>query len=118
MMDSKNEIVEQGEQFDVLDELNTFIFSSFELAKESYEAVVNSSFYERAADTFDTIDESAEKLSKIYKGIKLVASIADKLFLRKFERLCLGIGNISEEKRKNISKRLQRRSSIKNRSSF
>ena len=117
-MDSKNEIVEQGEQFDVLDELNTFIFSSFELAKESYEAVVNSSFYERAADTFDTIDESAEKLSKIYKGIKLVASIADKLFLRKFERVCLGLGNISEEKRKNISKRLQRRSSIKNRSSF
>ena len=109
MMDSKNEIVEQGEQFDVLDELNKFIFSSFELAKESYEAVVYSSFYERAVDAFDTIDESADKLSKIYKSIKLVASIPDKLFLRKFERLCLGIGNISEEKRKKYIKKITKK---------
>lgn len=59
------------------------------------------------------MDDTCEKISKLYKGIKAVASIPDKLFLRKFERLCLGVGKISEKKRKNTFRKYLRKNLIR-----
>lgn len=86
-------------------ELDEFFTSAFELAQSSYGAVINSAFFENSVAVIRKIDDSAEGLSKIYKGIKAVASIPDRLFLRKFERLCIGIGKIPEKKGKNMLKR-------------
>lgn len=90
-------------------ELGEFFTSVFELAESSYEAVINSAFFENTVSVIKRIDDSAEELSKIYKGIKTVASIPDRLFLRKFERLCLGIGKIPENKRKKYIQKITRK---------
>ena len=87
-------------------ELDEFFTSAFELAQSSYGAVINCAFFENSLAVIRKIDDSAEGLSKIYKGIKAVASIPDRLFLRKFERLCLGIGKIPEKKRKKYVKKI------------
>lgn len=65
-------------------ELGEFFTSVVELAESSYEAVINSTFFENTVSVIKRIDDSAEELSKIYKGIKTVASIPDRLFLSKF----------------------------------
>ena len=109
MDNNLNEIIETKETFNILHVLDEFFTSAFELAQSSYDAVINSAFFENSVEVIRTIDDSAEGLSKIYKGIKAVASIPDRLFLRKFERLCLGIGKIPEHKRKKYVKKITRK---------
>ena len=94
---------------DLLVELYSFFSDVFEMSKSTYEAVINSAFYENACDVLKTLDESADKLSKVYKGIKVVASIPDRLFLRKFEKLCLGVGTIPEDKRVKYIQRISKK---------
>lgn len=107
----KNEIVEklEYEETDLLVELYEFFGNVFEMTKSTYEAVVNSAFYENATDVLKTLDESADKVSKVYKGIKVVATIPDRLFLRKFEKLCLGVGGIPEDKRVKYLKKISKK---------
>lgn len=109
MDNNLNEIIETKGTFNILHVLDEFFTSAFELAQSSYDAVINSAFFENSVEVIRTIDDSAEGLSKIYKGIKAVASIPDRLFLRKFERLCLGIGKIPEHKRKKYVKKITRK---------
>lgn len=104
-----NQIVEEGEEISPLDELIEFFMSTFEMAKSSYDAVLNSAFLENSMEVIKKIDDSAENLSRGYKAIKSVASIPDRLFLRKFERLCLGIGNIPEDKRKKYISKIRKK---------
>lgn len=108
MNNDLNEILETEEN-DILGELNEFFLSVFELTKSAYDTVVDSAFFNKAIDTVEELDAEAEKLSKIYKGIKVVASIPDRLFLRKFERLCLGIENIPENKRQKYMQKISKK---------
>lgn len=108
MENNLNEIVEVGETINPLHELDEFFACTFELAKNTYDAVINSAFFETSIAVIKELDDSAEKLSKVYKGIKTVASIPDRLFLRKFERLCLGVGKIPENKRKKYIQKITR----------
>lgn len=107
MENNMNELVEIADKG--LNELDEFLESVFELTQTAYETVVNSAFFNTVIDTVNTVDDTCEKISKIYKGIKVVASIPDRLFLRKFERLCLGVGKIPEEKRKKYIKKISKK---------
>ncbi len=109
MDNNLNESVEIREVMDPLHELDKFFASVFELTKSTFDDVINSAFFENSLAALKAIDDSADKLSKVYKGIKTVASIPDRLFLRKFERLCLGIGKISEDKRKKYVQKITRK---------
>ncbi|MDE6905871.1 MAG: hypothetical protein K2P76_13225 [Lachnospiraceae bacterium] len=73
MDNNLNEIIETKETFNILHVLDEFFTSAFELAQSSYDAVINSAFFENSVEVIRTIDDSAEGLSKIYKGIKAVS---------------------------------------------
>ncbi len=92
-----------------LNELDKFFSLVFDLTQTAYEEVINSAFFNTIVDTVKTVDDTCENISKIYKGIKLVASIPDRLFLRKFERLCVGVGKIPEQKRKKYIKKISKK---------
>lgn len=107
MVNNANELTEADDS--KLNELDEILASLFELAQSTYEAVENSAFFNTVMDFAKIADDACEKISKIYKGIKDVASIPDKLFLRKFERLCIGIGKIPEEKRKKYIQKISKK---------
>lgn len=107
MEDNSNELIE-AENSDI-NELDEILASLFGLAQSAYEAVENSAFFNTVMDYAEIVDDTCEKISKLYKGIKAVASIPDKLFLRKFERLCLGVGKIPEKKRKKYIQKISKK---------
>lgn len=93
MGNNEDELIEVEDNS--LNELDNFFSLIFDLTQVAYEEVINSAFFNTIIDTVKTVDDTCENISKIYKGIKLVASIPDRLFLRKFERLCVGVGKIA-----------------------
>ncbi|MBC5681777.1 hypothetical protein [Lachnospira hominis (ex Liu et al. 2021)] len=107
MEDNSNELIE-ADNSDI-NELDEILASLFGLAQSAYEAVENSAFFNTVMDYAEIVDDTCEKISKLYKGIKAVASIPDKLFLRKFERLCLGVGKIPEKKRKKYIQKISKK---------
>lgn len=60
MDNNLNEIIEGKETFNVLHELGEFFTSVFELAESSYEAVINSAFFENTVSVIKRIDDSLE----------------------------------------------------------
>lgn len=107
MGNNEDELIEVEDNS--LNELDNFFSLIFDLTQVAYEEVINSAFFNTIIDTVKTVDDTCENISKIYKGIKLVASIPDRLFLRKFERLCVGVGKIPEQKRKKYMKKISKK---------
>lgn len=65
------------------------------------------------ANTFEDIKEIGEDLSKsikVFRTIRKIASIPDKLFMLKVERYCAGVSIIPIEKRKKYLKKMGKKS--------
>lgn len=99
-MNMDNNMVENNASSEnTLNTLQDFFLKLIGLTQEAYHTIIDSAFYDNASTVLSEICDDAEDISKLYKGIKLVASIPDRLFLNKFEKLVLGVCEISESKR-------------------
>lgn len=99
-------IEEFSDSLTTIEQLSNILTTIVEEGTDSLEEFWNSDSTQDAVATIKELGQSLGGAIKLLKAIKTLASVSDKLYLRKFDRLCKGISDIPLEKRQRLIKKI------------
>ena len=103
-MENKSEIIKVPQYS--LDDVTSIIVSCFEFTKDEFENILNNEIVQTSLDVAKkTMDETGYAIT-VFKVLRSIASIPNKLYMSKFERYMKGLCDIDPIKREKYLKKV------------